>query len=361
MLHLQVVNLERLTFESLTVPPALLPQALAAAQSSGSMAQAGDDLEKAAQELKTLASGSIDRLLGKPTAHKQLFTAPGQKNQIRAFSIPLTFRPDYKKGSLETDQRLGRGRARPGHQGPVQALFHHRPGPELQALRSRTPGLGHLPEQRPAPGKHPRVRIHQGPGAFSPGPGPTASAFLIFEPGKVKGVSLKTLGQFKEVEITPGLDALTHILAVSGDDVSFIDIRPRGDISPENINQVRRSKTKIKALRGFIFTERGVYRPGDTVHYKGAIRQYRDDRITTPEASTAHLTILDPKGAAVLDQDLPVSEFGTLWGDLETKPYFSLGTYTMTLRYGQGENQEISRTFQVQEFRPPRHYAEIGF
>ena len=76
MLHLQVVNLERLTFESLTVPPALLPLALAAARGSGSMAQAGDDLEKAAQELKTLASGSIDRLLGKPTAHKQLFTAP---------------------------------------------------------------------------------------------------------------------------------------------------------------------------------------------------------------------------------------------------------------------------------------------
>ena len=62
-----------------------------------------------------------------------------------------------------------------------------------------------------------------------------------------------------------------------------------------------------------------------------------------------------------MDRDFPLSQFGTLWGEIDIKPYFPLGTYTLTLKYGQGQEQELSWTFQVQEFQPPRHFAEISF
>ncbi|MBW1712995.1 MAG: hypothetical protein JRJ59_07600, partial [Deltaproteobacteria bacterium] len=40
---------------------------------------------------------------------------------------------------------------------------------------------------------------------------------------------------------------------------------------------------------------------------------------------------------------------------------YPLGLYTLEMSYGQDEKDKVSRTFQVQEFRPPRHFAEISF
>ncbi len=361
-LHLKVVNVERLTFDSLSVPPVLLPLALAASRrpGNGSLAEIKADLERAAQEAAALSPKVFKDLMAEPAAQRQLFAAPGQKNQVRAFSIPLTFRPENKKGSLElinisaedAHNRLIKGTPRLfritdlglSYKLSARELLVWATSLQTGLPREKVSLFGFTKNMEVFPlGRTDRFGI------------------LAFQPSSAKGLSLKTLGRFEEVELTPALNNLTHVAAVTEGDVSYIEIRPQGNISPEDIHQARRGREKEKALRGHLFTERGVYRPGDTVHFKGTIRQYRDQEITTPEAGSAQVTIVDSKNAKILDQNLPLSEFGTLWGQLELKPYFPLGTYTLTLRYGEGEGQEINRTFQVQEFRPPRHYAEIGF
>jgi uncharacterized protein YfaS (alpha-2-macroglobulin family) len=63
--------------------------------------------------------------------------------------------------------------------------------------------------------------------------------------------------------------------------------------------------------QAFLFTDRSLYRPGETVRLKGIVRTLRGNAIEAAKASPARIVILDPTAKEVLNQEVTISANGS--------------------------------------------------
>jgi uncharacterized protein YfaS (alpha-2-macroglobulin family) len=104
------------------------------------------------------------------------------------------------------------------------------------------------------------------------------------------------------------------------------------------------------ATRGFIETDRGIYRPGETVHFKGLAREVPlNGEPRVPSAKQIALRVEDGSGAELLNKSLTLSEFGGFFSDLALSPEARTGDYYVIAKLGKTTFRE---TFSVEEFRP---------
>jgi hypothetical protein len=106
----------------------------------------------------------------------------------------------------------------------------------------------------------------------------------------------------------------------------------------------------------YAYTDRPVYRPGHTVHFKAVLRKDQD-RVMTPLANKqVTVTILDSSYDKVEDMTLKTNDMGTLAGSFTLKSFASLGRYQIQIviddfyYYGQ---------FKVEEYRKPEYKVKI--
>jgi len=111
---------------------------------------------------------------------------------------------------------------------------------------------------------------------------------------------------------------------------------------------------------GYLFTDRPIYRPGQTVYYKGILRGDDDARYALPTGEDkVHITISDPEGKTVSSSDLTLSDMGALDGSLDLDEEASLGTYFIEMNYLVDKETRFHTTFQVAEYRKPEFEVEI--
>lgn len=101
----------------------------------------------------------------------------------------------------------------------------------------------------------------------------------------------------------------------------------------------------------FLFTERGVYKPGDKLFLKGLAQNPRDDQPRIPAGKAVTVTITDAKEREIFTKEVTLSEFGSFDQEI-TLPSGSLGRYRVQATGGKGERLGGSCSFQVQEYRP---------
>ena len=161
---------------------------------------------------------------------------------------------------------------------------------------------------------------------------------------------------------------LRFITAVSATDSTFIQTDPfimsstnSNRLKPDWINQDGGyASMPTRMLKGHLFTERGIYRPGETVYFKATVREYKNGAIAPPQDVEPVIKIINSKNETVFENKGKTNEFGTMNASIVIKPYFPLGTYTLNMTLP-GDNNVVHRSFQVQEFAPPRHFTEIRF
>lgn len=86
------------------------------------------------------------------------------------------------------------------------------------------------------------------------------------------------------------------------------------------------------ALVTHILTERPVYRPGQTIHWKIIARVDNDGVYELPPpGTTVHVEITDPNGDTVFSEDVKLNEMGTASRDLPLADNAALGFYTVWL------------------------------
>jgi uncharacterized protein YfaS (alpha-2-macroglobulin family) len=102
-------------------------------------------------------------------------------------------------------------------------------------------------------------------------------------------------------------------------------------------------------------TDRPIYRPGHTVHWKAIVRTLTAaGDYALPEAGkTWHASARDPNGAEVWKGDVTANAYGTVGGDLELKEGCPLGHYTIDV--GTGTLGE----FRVEEYRKPEFQVKV--
>ncbi len=111
----------------------------------------------------------------------------------------------------------------------------------------------------------------------------------------------------------------------------------------------------IKGYEAFTYTDRGVYRPGDTLHLASIIR---DEDQNTPDEFPVTIEIRDPKGQKFQTLKGLTHSYGADEFSVPIPFYANTGKYTARLLVA--SEQEIGRThFNVEEFIPSRIKADL--
>ncbi len=379
-LALKASNLERLSISSLRVPPLLLPLALSHENRPGSLGKLAEALKSAHQQAAQAAREvpGLEALLTPPHLSAQLFATPTEKNKPQAFSLPLTFRPHHGGGSLE----MVEADPQPGGRSAGPRLFRVTDLGLAYKLSGEAllVWVTGLKDALPVAG----VRLFlltRDMEAFPLGQTGDEGLFIHRE-RELAGLSLKKPGEFHAVKrrVAPGQAAF--VVAVTDADVSFMQIRPDGQLKPQGVWQAKPGEKPVQT-KGHVFTERGVYQPGETVFFKGAVRRFDQGRVAAPQGLKCVFEVISSRGEKILEREATLNEFGTAAGSLTLKSHLPLGVYTLTLRFGEEASEEttpgrrrparqaeeagvadtqnqVSRTFLVQHIRPPRHFAEVS-
>ncbi|WP_118972280.1 alpha-2-macroglobulin family protein [Taibaiella koreensis] len=108
------------------------------------------------------------------------------------------------------------------------------------------------------------------------------------------------------------------------------------------------------AKRSFFFTDRSIYRPGQTIYFKGIVLNVSAGGRKTDVAGkvSRKVTLYDANGQAVQSLDLVSNEFGSVAGKF-TAPE---GGLAGEMRLGDGDG---SVSFSVEEYKRPKFYVDF--
>src|SRR5262249_49737442 len=111
-------------------------------------------------------------------------------------------------------------------------------------------------------------------------------------------------------------------------------------------------------IRGFIESDRGLYRPGETVHFKGFVREIAGNRPpSVPSKKDVTIEVEDSRGQSVLDTTSTLTSFGGFTFDLDLSEEARTGDYYVSAKVA---NQTFRERFQVEEFRPAAFELGLG-
>ncbi len=119
-------------------------------------------------------------------------------------------------------------------------------------------------------------------------------------------------------------------------------------------------------LVGYVYTDRPIYRPGETVYFKGVVRKDDDAHYSLPPSSTPlRLAIRDARGREIDNQLLTLSDIGTFEVKIALSGEASTGQYYANLTSGElspppNSNFYITGVgFRVAEFRNPEFEVNL--
>ena len=140
-------------------------------------------------------------------------------------------------------------------------------------------------------------------------------------------------------------------------DVTFMPYR-RGDRrltwSGFDIGGERTSTDDAARLRAALYTDRGLYRPGETARLFGIVREGDLDPVP---GAPIELRITDARGNTALETRVALPDDGLVAWQLETRPESPTGVYraSVSLVQEDGRRRSLGDTsFRVEEYRPDR-------
>ncbi|WP_265594460.1 MG2 domain-containing protein [Haloferula sp. BvORR071] len=91
-------------------------------------------------------------------------------------------------------------------------------------------------------------------------------------------------------------------------------------------------QTPVEFRKVLLFTDRSLYRPGETVHLKGIVRRQNGNAITAQPQAKAELVVLDPTNKEIVRRPLTVAATGGFDADIELPPE-KTGPHRIRLEY----------------------------
>ena len=134
-----------------------------------------------------------------------------------------------------------------------------------------------------------------------------------------------------------------------------------GDLAPWRFNVGSAWGTDRVPVAGAVFTERGIYRPGERVYVKAIVRTGALGALRVPASGDSLRWLFrDREGGVMRDSIVRLSAFGTAAQELTLGGDVGLGTYTVSLQMKRNTWQEIANTsYRVAEYRPPEFLVTV--
>lgn len=151
-----------------------------------------------------------------------------------------------------------------------------------------------------------------------------------------------------ETAIPQGQYQDVRVLAIHENDVALV--------TPYSYNM---SSNPAEDWTGYVYTDRPVYRPTHTVHFKAILRWRAGERFKVPTGEQVQVLIEDPDSKAVFQASLPVSQYGTVHGDVELSAAAALGYYSISVNGRGGQRYPINGGFYVEEYKKPEYEVKV--
>ncbi len=180
---------------------------------------------------------------------------------------------------------------------------------------------------------------------------------LYSREGRELGTAVSDESGFASFDYTPSADYLEGVIVTSNapgeDGFTVASSNWTGNISPWQMG-LDYGYSNPLPLFSYLYTDRPIYRPGDTVYFKGIVRESDFGRYALPEEQTLELTISPnfyiEEGALEDKISVTVNAEGIFSGEYQLPQEMQLGSYNF---YIYDEEIELSRTFTVAEYRKP--------
>ncbi|MBX6364733.1 MAG: Ig-like domain-containing protein [Gemmatimonadetes bacterium] len=155
-----------------------------------------------------------------------------------------------------------------------------------------------------------------------------------------------------------------YVAATLGDDRAVVGISEWDpDLSPWRFGADRAWGVDAWPVAGAIFTERGIYRPGETVYAKAIVRTGPLGSLVPPPASDSiRLVFADRERGNLLQRTVAPNRFGTADASLRLPAEAPLGTYAVRVEVRRdGRWRPVATTtYQVAEYRPPEFLVDMS-
>ncbi len=152
------------------------------------------------------------------------------------------------------------------------------------------------------------------------------------------------------------------VRGTTADDRAVIVVDPSKGIGPRHLGVTRgASAPPADAWLATVFTDRGICRPGETIHAKATLRGVVDGALAAPNAGDARLLLLSPgHEAPVAEAIVPLSRFGTADADFTVDPGAEPGNYRVEVRVPGQDAPAGAASFTVGEYRPPTLRVDLA-
>jgi len=111
------------------------------------------------------------------------------------------------------------------------------------------------------------------------------------------------------------------------------------------------------ATKVHIATDRPLYRPNQRVSFRAILRKAIGGRYESSAGEKARVSVRNPLGVVLFEEELTAGEFGTVSGSVELTEEPPLGDYAIVVRY---RDLDFTGTFKVEEYRKPEFAVSLG-
>ncbi len=175
---------------------------------------------------------------------------------------------------------------------------------------------------------------------------------VIDQWNQVIGSGVSGQDGFAKIQFTKGATP-THITAKLNDDFSFLDFRKHRDpLAGYNISGIGSKQTTV---RSYIYSDRGVYRPGDTVHLVVVTRG--KDGALPSSGLPVSFQLKNPTGKEIVTEMYEVSQDGIYVYDFQVPAEAKTGKWNASILWK--DKPVGAYTFQIEEFIPNKIKVEL--
>jgi len=160
---------------------------------------------------------------------------------------------------------------------------------------------------------------------------------------------LPPLGQLARDYRYYGVPELYFLVKERGGTAVFITSKHSLDLWRFNVSPDL-SSVRSQDRFGVLFSERGVYRPGETVELKGIVRKTSPDGLAFAAGENVYLSFTDARGAEVLKTTVTLSGWSSFTYSFAVPPTAATGDWNVTASFA-GEPKENSAMTHI--YRPP--------
>jgi uncharacterized protein YfaS (alpha-2-macroglobulin family) len=118
------------------------------------------------------------------------------------------------------------------------------------------------------------------------------------------------------------------------------------------------SEPYVEPYRAYFYTDRAIYRPGQTVYFKGVLRADDDARYSLiSDIDSVQVVVRDDQGKELYLADLALGDMSTLHGEFKLSDDASLGFYSLNAQVGE---RTFGTGFRVAEYRKPEFEVSVS-